>query len=101
MLRSKSLKSKENKCKRTDKTQIECHEIEPNSWKHRAMHVKVSVTVNFQDKFKRIVNGEEASPGKWPWQVSLQIRAGAQYHHFCGGSLIRADWVVTAAHCLT
>ncbi|XP_020015771.1 chymotrypsinogen B2 isoform X2 [Castor canadensis] len=44
----------------------------------------------------RIVNGEEAVPGSWPWQVSLQDNTG---FHFCGGSLISEDWVVTAAHC--
>ncbi|KAM9319525.1 chymotrypsinogen B-like [Gastrophryne carolinensis] len=46
--------------------------------------------------YARIVNGEEAVPGSWPWQVSLQDRTG---WHFCGGSLISASWVVTAAHC--
>lgn len=36
----------------------------------------------------------EAVPHSYPWQVS--VRAGA---HFCGGALIRPDWIVTAAHC--
>ncbi|MEE6513438.1 hypothetical protein FKM82_021094 [Ascaphus truei] len=46
--------------------------------------------------YARIVNGEQAVPGSWPWQVSLQDRTG---WHYCGGSLINAQWVVTAAHC--
>uniref|UniRef100_A0A8I3NCY4 Chymotrypsin like n=1 Tax=Canis lupus familiaris TaxID=9615 RepID=A0A8I3NCY4_CANLF len=45
---------------------------------------------------QRIVNGENAVPGSWPWQVSLQDKSG---FHFCGGSLISQSWVVTAAHC--
>ncbi|XP_072871043.1 chymotrypsinogen B2-like [Chlorocebus sabaeus] len=44
----------------------------------------------------RIINGEDAVPGCRPWQVSLQDKTG---FHFCGGSLISEDWVVTAAHC--
>ncbi|XP_065123718.1 chymotrypsin A-like [Paramisgurnus dabryanus] len=46
--------------------------------------------------YSRIVNGEEAVPHSWPWQVSLQDSTG---FHFCGGSLISDTWVVTAAHC--
>ncbi|XP_042282499.1 chymotrypsin A-like isoform X1 [Thunnus maccoyii] len=46
--------------------------------------------------YSDIVNGKEAKPHSWPWQVSLQRRPGS---HFCGGSLINESWVVTAAHC--
>merc|ERR1739838_89461 len=46
--------------------------------------------------YSRIVNGEEAVPHSWPWQVSLQDYTG---FHFCGGSLVNENWVVTAAHC--
>ncbi|RVE62500.1 hypothetical protein OJAV_G00157820 [Oryzias javanicus] len=46
--------------------------------------------------YNKIVNGENAVSGSWPWQVSLQDSRG---FHFCGGSLISQYWVVTAAHC--
>uniref|UniRef100_A0A8C3UNW4 Chymotrypsin like n=1 Tax=Catharus ustulatus TaxID=91951 RepID=A0A8C3UNW4_CATUS len=53
----------------------------------------ISPAVSYNE---RIVNGQNAVPGSWPWQVSLQTRTGS---HFCGGSLINQYWVVTAAHC--
>ncbi|XP_068694785.1 chymotrypsinogen B-like [Montipora foliosa] len=46
--------------------------------------------------FTRIVNGDDAAPHAWPWQVSLRVNG----HHICGGSLIRRNWIVTAAHCV-
>uniref|UniRef100_A0A674IYA5 trypsin n=1 Tax=Terrapene triunguis TaxID=2587831 RepID=A0A674IYA5_9SAUR len=42
----------------------------------------------------RIVGGYECSPHSQPWQVSLNVG-----YHFCGGSLITDQWVVSAAHC--
>lgn len=51
----------------------------------------------------RIIGGTTAHADDWPWVVSLQSGFGvndAYRDHFCGGSLIASDWVITAAHCV-
>uniref|UniRef100_A0A8C8GSL0 Plasmin n=1 Tax=Oncorhynchus tshawytscha TaxID=74940 RepID=A0A8C8GSL0_ONCTS len=47
--------------------------------------------------FGRIVGGCVSKPHSWPWQISLRTNTGV---HFCGGTLIAPQWVLTAVHCL-
>lgn len=43
----------------------------------------------------RIVGGDVAPLGSFPWQVLVEFAAGG----ICGGTIIASRWVVTAAHC--
>ncbi|XP_050576992.1 chymotrypsin-2-like isoform X2 [Bombus affinis] len=45
----------------------------------------------------RIVNGENVKEGEIPYQVSLQNKESS--FHFCGGSVLNENYVITAAHC--
>ncbi|XP_064482507.1 transmembrane protease serine 9-like [Ornithodoros turicata] len=42
----------------------------------------------------RVIGGAVALPHEFPWQVYLPFRR-------CGGSIVDAKWVITAAHCLS
>ncbi|XP_052021709.1 serine protease 57 [Apodemus sylvaticus] len=43
----------------------------------------------------RIVGGHEVEPHSRPYMASVSFEG----HHHCGGFLLRAHWVVSAAHC--
>ncbi|XP_048769949.2 fibrinolytic enzyme, isozyme C-like [Ostrea edulis] len=78
---------------------LSCAAMEPKIYQP-AKEILRELALKPKDNFLRIVNGVEAFPGAWPWQVSLQVYSRGSYNHICGGSLVRANWVVTAAHCV-
>lgn len=47
----------------------------------------------------RIINGTVAADNSWPFIVSL--RFASNNAHFCGGSVIAPNLILTAAHCVT
>lgn len=56
----------------------------------------------FKKEQPKIVGGQLATSGAYPWQVSLGVSwiASAYQAHFCGGSVYNETWIITAAHCL-
>ena len=48
-----------------------------------------------------IIGGTKVESGKYPFMVSIKFRYGDDWNgHFCGGSLISSQVVLTAAHCM-
>lgn len=58
-------------------------------------------TQDFPETNARVVGGAEARRNSWPSQISLQYLSGGSWYHTCGGTLIRRNWVMTAAHCVS
>ncbi|XP_050463977.1 testisin-like [Cataglyphis hispanica] len=44
----------------------------------------------------RIVGGQDAIQGEFPWLVSITRKGG----HFCGGAILNSRFILSAAHCL-
>ncbi|WP_123961948.1 trypsin-like serine protease [Vibrio crassostreae] len=63
--------------------------------------VSLSSTSVLADVSARIINGEEATQGNWPFMAALVSRNVNAYDgQFCGASFIGERYVLTAAHCV-
>ncbi|XP_020912717.1 trypsin [Exaiptasia diaphana] len=48
---------------------------------------------------ERIVGGKIAKKGSHPWQITIKSSGRQGVSHFCGGSIFKPNWIITAAHC--
>ncbi|KAJ8969697.1 hypothetical protein NQ317_004130 [Molorchus minor] len=48
------------------------------------------------ERLGKVVGGQNAGKGEFPWLVSITRRGG----HFCGGTVINSRFILTAGHCL-
>lgn len=53
-----------------------------------------------EEQQSRIVGGELAKPGEFPYQVFIENVFNSSEILKCGGTLYKANYVITAAHCL-
>ncbi|XP_068208498.1 trypsin-1-like [Palaemon carinicauda] len=54
----------------------------------------------FRRGSSRIVGGDEALPGEFPYQLSFQEVYFGHSFHFCGASIYNENWAICAAHCV-
>ncbi|KAM9839712.1 chymotrypsin-like elastase family member 2A [Aulostomus maculatus] len=61
-----------------------------------------AVPYNHKVHNEKVIGGHDAKPNAWKWQASLQFDSygDGSYYHMCGGTLIDAFYIMTAAHCI-
>ncbi|XP_056619762.1 plasminogen-like [Triplophysa dalaica] len=103
---------KENYCRNPDNDRMPwCFTTDPKTrWEHcnvpkcddqpkSGLYLKCGQpAIETKSCLWHVVGGCVSEPHSWPWQISL--RKGPEKSHWCGGTLIDPQWVLTATHCL-
>ncbi|XP_030056813.1 ovochymase-2 isoform X2 [Microcaecilia unicolor] len=70
--------------------------LDPNQDRSCCQSPLESRSLNRLNLFHRIVGGTQARPGLFPCLASLK----RNNKHFCGGTIVSANRIITAAHCV-
>ena len=61
-------------------------------------HFQHPSVMNREDS--KLINGQQAPSGAFPFIVSLGLISQAGYFHRCGASIVKQQFIMTAAHCV-
>lgn len=79
------------------------HQIPEWQATHPGYRGSIEMGDNYKDDPKlenRIIGGTEATRHQFPYQVGIIVHLISGINGWCGGSLVSAHFVLTAAHCV-
>lgn len=46
-----------------------------------------------------MIGGRDAPKARYPYIVSFQKNIGNEIKHYCAGSILNSQWIISVAHC--